>query len=279
LRFGGEDGPATVDPTVKTENIGTDTLQATDLGLKNLDRVLDHLLSATTALGEDYSLLEETYKTILSHRRNWFAAVALNVGGVVENRTLGGRGNETFTRVSKDKQKAAVKFLNEHAFTTPARLLNPAILNRFKYTGVASDISGTQQFLMRSLLNNARIRRLMDDELLNPDKAYTVMELLNDVQNGIFSELNTEKPKIDVLRRGLQRAYLEHLRGELEPRKEDGGKVPLGPGGGLGGGGGGDSTDFRAVARAALKGLRGQIGTALNRAQDAITIAHLQDCE
>jgi len=35
--------------------------------------------------------------------------VALNVGGVVENRTLGGRGDETFTRVPKEKQQAAVK--------------------------------------------------------------------------------------------------------------------------------------------------------------------------
>jgi len=33
------------------------------------------------------------------------------------------------------------------------------------------------------------------------------------------------------------------------------------------------------VARVALKGLRGQIGTALGRAQDPITVAHLQDCE
>src|SRR5262245_26810348 len=52
LRFGGEDGPAMVDPTVKTENIGDDSVQATALALKNIDRVLDKLVPATTALGE-----------------------------------------------------------------------------------------------------------------------------------------------------------------------------------------------------------------------------------
>ena len=46
LRFGGEDGPATVDPTVLTENIGNDVLEATTLGLKNLDRVLEKLVPA-----------------------------------------------------------------------------------------------------------------------------------------------------------------------------------------------------------------------------------------
>src|SRR5208282_6069242 len=43
LRFGGEDGPAAVDPTVLTENIGSDPVQATAMGLKNIDRVLDLL--------------------------------------------------------------------------------------------------------------------------------------------------------------------------------------------------------------------------------------------
>lgn len=270
LRFGGEDGPAAVDPTVKTENIGSDSIKATELGLKNLDRVLDHLVAGTTSLGEDFSLLEDTYKTLLSHRGNWFRAVALNVGGVVESRTLGGRGKETFSRVPKETQQQAVKFLVDNAFTTPTKLLNPAIVNRFRYTGVATDLSGTQKGLMQNLLSSGRIRRLMDEELLQGDKAYTVTELVNDVQNGIFSELNSEKPKIDVLRRGLQRAYLDHLKAELIPAKDGGGPVFLGDGGG--------SSDFRAVARVALKRLQGQVRVAEGRTTDAITVAHLEDC-
>lgn len=273
LRFGGEDGPAAVDPTVKTENIGADSIKATELGLKNIDRVLDHLVAGTTAVGEDFSLLEDTYKTILAHRRNWFNAVALNVGGVVESRTLGGRGTETFSRVSREKQKEAIKFLNDHAFTTPTKLLNPAIVNRFKYAGVANDVAGGQKSLMQSLLSSSRIRRLADEELLQGDKALSVMELVDDVQNGIFSELRNEKPKIDVLRRGLQRAYLEHLKAELLP-KEGGGGGPV-----FFGDGGTGSTDFRAVARVAVGRLRGQVISASNRSPDPITAAHLLDCE
>jgi hypothetical protein len=269
LRFGGEDGPATVDPTVKTENIGNDSIKATELGLKNLDRVLDHLVDATTNTGEDFSLLDDTYKTLVAHRGNWFRAVALNVGGVVESRTLGKRGNETFTRVPKEKQREAVKFLNDYAFTTPTKLLNPAIVNRFRYTGVASDVSSQQKQIMQSLLSGARIRRLMDEELLQPGKAYTVSELVADVQDGIFSELKGEKVKIDVLRRNLQRAYIDHLKAEVAPSK-DGGPVFFGDSGG---------SDFRAVARVSLARLLSEI-RAVNgtRAQDGITLAHLQDC-
>jgi hypothetical protein len=271
LRFGGEDGPASVDPTVKTENIGSDSIAATEMGLKNLDRVLDHLVAATTSVGEDYSLLEDTYKTLISHRRNWFGAVALNVGGVVENRTLGGRPQETFSRVPKETQQKAVKFLNDHAFTTPTKVLNPTIVNRIRYTGVAADVSGSQKSLMQSLLSGSRIKRLMDEELLLADKAYTVTELVNDVQNGIFSELSQSQPKIDVLRRGLQRAYIEHLKSELVPSKDGGGPIFIG--------GGDTSSDFRAVARVSLKRLQQQIQVSINRTQDSITSAHLLDCE
>jgi hypothetical protein len=268
LRFGGEDGSAVVDPTVKTENIGSDSIQATELGLKNLDRVLDHLVAGTTTLGEDFSLLEETYRSMLSHRANWFRAIAVNVGGVVENRTLGGRGSESFSRVSKETQKRAVRFLNDHAFTTPTKLLNPAIVNRFKYTGVSSDISAQQKGLLHSLLSPARMRRLMDDELLLQERAYTVMDLINDVQYGVWSELHTAKPRVDALRRVLQRAYLEHLKTELAPSKDDSSRGMIVQA---------DTTDFRAVARDALQRLQQQVQSAMNKPGDAITAAHLQE--
>jgi hypothetical protein len=281
LRFGGEDGPASVDPTVKTENIGADSLRATEMGLKNMDKVLDHLVTATTTQGEDFTLLQEVYQAIQAHRRNWFNAVALNVGGVIENRTLGGRGTETFTRIPKQKQKEAVDFLLAHAFTTPAKLLQPAIVNRFKYTGVAGDVMSQQSTLLRSLLGSARIKRLMDAEVVSPDDTYTVIDLVNDVQNGIFVELNNGHPKVDVIRRALQRAYLDHMKSQLSPPPADAGGTgfPRGLPPDLGDLGGVRDSDFRAVARAALEELNKKIGDVLPRTQDAMTRVHLLDCQ
>ena len=192
------------------------------------------------------------------------------VGGVAEYRTLGGRGGETFVRVSKEKQKEAVKFLLENAFATPTKLLNPGLVNQFKFTGAASGIAAQQRALLagnifqEGLLDARRLARLADAELLAPDKAYTAVELVADLQDGIFSELKAPDPKIDPLRRQLQRTYLDVLKAEFQP-----------PASGLGGAR--PSSELRAVARLSLGQLATQLGTAKAKAKDPVTLAHLDD--
>ncbi len=271
LRFGGEDGPSIVDPTVLTENIGSDPLAVTTCGLKNLDRVVEHLLAATTEKGEDFALLEEVYGELLSARLNWFMAVTKQVGGVVENRTLGGRGGETFVRVPKDKQKEAVKFLLENAFTTPTKLLNPGLVNQFKFTGASAELAGQQRLILRSLLSAARLSRLADAELLSPDKAYTAVELVGDIQAGLFAELNADAPKIDPLRRQLQRAYIDVLKAEFQPAP-----APASPQFG-GAAGPRPASELRAVGRQALGTLATQLEAAKKKSKDPLTVAHIDD--
>jgi Met-zincin/Domain of unknown function (DUF5117)/Domain of unknown function (DUF5118) len=278
LRFGGEDAVSAVDPTVLTENIGNDAVAATQCGLKNLDRVMDHLISATTEKGEDFALLEEVYGEIMGHRSRWFSAVAKQIGGVVENRTLGGRGGETFVRVSEDKQREAVKFLLENAFTTPTKLLNPGIVNQFKFSGATSTVTSQQRQLLSSLLSASRLARLFDAEVLTGDKAYTPVELVDDLQAGIFSELKAAGPKIDPIRRQLQRSYIDILKNEFNPPTVDAGG-PLLPGRRSGGFGEppARNSELRGVARVALTRLEKEIATAKEKAKDTATVAHLGD--
>jgi hypothetical protein len=201
------------------------------------------------------------------------------VGGVVETRALGGRGTDCFTRVPKERQKAAVKFLTEHAFSTPNKLLEPALVNRFKYFGVADDVMSQQKALLTGLLSGRRFHQMMDAEVLAPDKSYTAMEFLGDVQDGVWSELQVSQPTIGVCRRSLQRAYLEHLKNELNPKEAATGRVVF-PGGDDGRIFSATSrdTDFRAVARAALHELAERLDRAIPQARDSMSRAHLQDC-
>jgi Met-zincin/Domain of unknown function (DUF5117)/Domain of unknown function (DUF5118) len=261
LRFGGEDGPSEVDPSVLTNNIGADAIEATALGLKNLDRSLDCLVAATTTKGEDFSLLQEGYNAILKHRSIWLDAVAKQIGGILENRSLAGRGGEQFTRVSKERQREAVRFLLDKAFTTPTKLLNPAILNLFSYHNVADDIMSEQKSALTTLLSEGRLKRLFDAEVLYGDKCYKVYELVNDLQGGLWSELSAAHPRIDPLRRALQGVYLDILKKELDVKEQ----VATG------------ALLLRPVARAAFAELAKRIRAALPKVQDQETKLHLEN--
>ena len=59
-----------------------------------------------------------------------------------------------------------MRFLLDNAFTTPTKLLNPAIINLFSYHNVADDIMSEQKSALTSLLSEDRLKRLFDAEVL-----------------------------------------------------------------------------------------------------------------
>jgi hypothetical protein len=179
--------------------------------------------------------------------------------------------------VPKEKQREAVKFLLDNAFTTPMKLLNPAFVSQFHYSGVANDVVAQQKFLLDSLLNGSRLNRLFDEEVLTPDKAYTVIELVNDLQDGLWSELKAEHAKVDPLRRNLQRAYVDRLKSELEAPAPAPASPPIRPISPFAEDAGGRVSELRGVARTSLQELAKRISAVLPQVQDPATKAHLED--
>ncbi len=278
LRFGGEDGPSSVDPTVLTENISSEAVKATELGYKNLERDMDWLLKATTAKGEDFETLREAYAAILRHRQLWMGSVLKQVGGVIETRTLGGRG-EQFSRVPEATQKEAVKFVVEQGLTVPKKLLDPAVLNSLKYNGVASDTMNFQAGLIRSLLSSARLNRLLDGEVFDGDKAYTITELVGELKAGVMAPLKKPEVKVDPFERNQQRVFIDVLKAEFEPKAEAG-TLSIGRGGRVTiDTSGGRSMELRAIARATLKEVLADIKAAEPKAKDVMTKVHLADLQ
>ena len=76
--------------------------------------------------------------------------------------------------------------------------------------GIANEISSRQRRLLLSLLNTNTANRMMDLDATGFAN-YSIVELLNDLQAGIFSELISGNPGMDIYRRNLQRAYVEQL--------------------------------------------------------------------
>ena len=103
-----------------------------------------------------------------------------------------------------------------------------------------------------------------------------MVELVGDLQDGIFSELKDGAPKVDPIRRALQRAYIDILKKEFDEPGSAGGGTP-GPRFPIFDDGGSRVSELRAVARVSLSRLAQQIEQAQGKTKDVATLAHLED--
>ena len=259
LRFSTADARGS-DPGENTEAVGDgDAVASTTLGLKNLKRVSEMLLPATSHLGEPYDDLEEVYARMLGQWALELNHVTGIVGGFNSQQKHGGQDGVRFVIVPKERQAAAVRFLNENAFATPSWALRPDILRRIEPAGALARVNQAQERILNSLLNNARFDRLVEQEAIDGVAAYKPADFMADVRRGVWSELEGAGPiKIDVYRRNLQNSYIDLLSNKLNVRPSV-------------------TDDYRALIKAELRDLSAALGVASARATDRQTRAHLAD--
>jgi hypothetical protein len=125
------------------------------------------LLPATSHPGEPYDDLEELYGRMLGQWATELNHVAGLVGGFNSQQKHAGQDGVRFTIVPKERQAAAVRFLNDNAFATPTWALRPEILRRIEVVGALARVNTAQERVLNSLLNNARFDRLVEQEALD----------------------------------------------------------------------------------------------------------------
>jgi hypothetical protein len=260
LRFSTADSRGS-DPGENTEAVGDgDAVVATGYGIKNLKRVADMLLPATSRAGEPYDDLEELYGRMLGQWATELTHVTQIVGGFNSQQKHGGQDGVRFTIVPKEKQAAAVRFLNDNAFATPTWALKADILRRIEPSGAITRVNAAQLRVLNSLMNNARFDRLVEQEAIDGAAAYRAGDFMADVRKGIWGEIEGGPVRIDVYRRNLQNSYIDLLSQKLNgrPAVDD---------------------EYRSMIRAELRDLSAEITTASARATDRETRAHLADAK
>jgi hypothetical protein len=272
------------DPGDETEAVGdADPVRATELGIRNLKRNMQWIQSATVKPTEDFDVMAELYGRNVNQWRTELGHVANLIGGMHSQEKYGSQAGARFTPVPKARQQGAVKFIADQGFQTPTWLIDTDILRRLEPNGEISRINGAQAALLNSMLQDARMTRLVEHEALakNPSEVYTLVELLNDVRHGVFTELyGSGSIKVDAYRRGLQRAYLATVGAKINPPP-----VTAAAAGGRGGGGGrggaapppANTGEIKAMLRGELKVLDAEIAAALKRSPDVVTKRHLED--
>jgi len=259
------------DPHAVTEAVGNDdAVQASTLGLRNLERVVGYLIPATERPGEDYSTLQSMYGQTISQWGRYNNHVAALIGGAYtqEKRGTGRR----FEPVGRVEQERAMQYLAENAFQVPEFFLDEDILRRIESDGIVNRFSNSQAGVFRTLLNEARLGRLIEYEALalhvaesndgsNTADVFSVADLMASLRASVWGELEASAPRVDVFRRGLQRVYLSSMDDYLNPE---------GPRA---------MSDARPIVRAELNELADAVGRAASRSSDRMTQLHLQEAE
>lgn len=213
LRFGGEDLVSFFDTEVLTENIGKERVAATKLSVASLERAAARLIPATTKLGEDYAVLQQTYRLLISQRAIYLNSVVKQIGGVRETRYMGGRGGDSIVRTPKPQQQAAIRYMLDDALQTPKWLTKPELLNRIRVFDVAGPVIASQTGLLTEMMSPVRFRLLEDAEMAAAGTGMSASRYLSTLQKGVFSELAKPQPVIDVYRRELHKSYIDQLKG------------------------------------------------------------------
>ncbi len=199
-----------------------------------MPKVADRLIEP----GEDYSEARKAFNVLLATQGRAMFFAARFVGGLEMSRSHKGDADAPppFQVIEADRQREALKLLEEHVFSDQPYEVDPQLYNllapsHWSHWGVSAPertdfpvhqvVAMWQARILDKLLSSLTLERLHDSELrvAADEDALTVAELISDLTRMIFSELkdlsageySNRKPAISSLRRNLQNDYIRRL--------------------------------------------------------------------
>ncbi len=262
------------DPRSQNEDLGDNAMKAGTYGIKNLQRIVPRLAEWTRQADEDHENLSTMYSEVTAQFGRYLGHVSKNIGGIYETPKTVEQEGPVYTYVPKAVQKEAMVFLRKEIFTTPAWLLDNDIFGKTGNTGL-SVVSMRQDAVLGRLISTNTFSKLLSMEAALGETAYKCADMMQDLQQAIWSELAVRKP-IDIYRRNLQKSYLERVRMILRPPAVSGMSITLRigtPASMI------DTrrSDIISVLKANLRTLRTNVKAALPAITDRMSRYHLED--
>ena len=277
-RFANDGGAQGADPGEQSEAVGdADAVKATALGVKNLKRTMAILESATAwKEGTTYDDLEEIYGRTVGQWATEMGHVARIIGSAYKQEKLVGQKGVVWQNVEPKRQKDALQFLLDNAYTTPTWLLDERILRNIESNGSLNRVGNAQARSLASVVSNERLARMIELEAMAGSKSdvYPVADMLTDLRRGLWKEIETGAP-IDAFRRRLQRVYLEAMAGKINPPASA--AAPQAPAGARGAVAPVTTADFRPILKSEMRALDADLATAIAKTGDRMSKAHLED--
>ena len=208
LWFGGEG--RNEDPRAQTEDLSDNNVKASEYGIKNLKRVMQHLPQWTKEENDQYDDLVEMYKAVADQFNRYMNHVAKNIGGRYINNMP---GMEPYTPVPAARQREALQYLGRNIFEAPEWLYPANILSKS-----GADAATTQQ-QQQTLLLTRLMTPLMLSNISTSD--YAINQYLDDLFAQVWTAPKGSTSFQQKARRQLQRSYVQNLNSLLNPSEAD----------------------------------------------------------
>ncbi|WP_233525502.1 zinc-dependent metalloprotease [Chitinophaga silvisoli] len=201
------------DGRCQSEDLGDDAVKAGEYGIKNLKRLMPGVLSWAGKKGEDFDKPMAQIQTLYSQYSRYLVHAMGYIGSVyVTENMVGDAAKSNVEPAPYEKQKAAMAFINKQLFETPT-WLNSDLIERTTLN-FATEVNDVQRDILEYILTRGRFSRLLWSEQVYAAnkhvKVYTLTEMLDDLNKGIFTEAYAGK-NVDMYRRALQKSYVGRL--------------------------------------------------------------------
>ncbi|NHA03402.1 zinc-dependent metalloprotease [Mucilaginibacter sp. HC2] len=268
LWFGGEGSYE--DPRSQSEDLGDNAITASNYGIKNLKRVIAGLEDWTREDGDTYYNFNEMYNQLVAQYERYMYHVMRNIAGIYFTNKASTESGNLFVPVERAKQKGATDYLIKQVFVTPEWLIPENVINKLGVRPIERILS-LQEDALSSCFSAALLLNVTECAQRSSDP-YGLSEYLNDLTNGIWTELGTHKA-ISIYRRNLQKLYIDKLRLVIKPI--DNSSRPAGvpyisepPA---------NNRDVQSIIRHLLSALKKKIDMAIPQTSDTLSKYHLED--
>ena len=204
------------DPRSQSEDLGDNSMKASDYGIKNLKRVVDNLLKWTTQTDGQYEDLSTMHRSARAQYIKYTGHVQKNIGGRYNNNRP---GLKPYDYVPKAVQKEAIDWLGRNLMEAPLWLYPEAIVSRLGIDAV-DEIQNRQSSVLALLLSPGMVYNMHRNALRSSDP-YPVEEYLNDIFATVWKPLNAKDERQNNYRRQEQRIYIHFLGLILNPTAKE----------------------------------------------------------
>ena len=285
-----EDLYTTADPLINQWDLGADPMKFAQDRMALAEELLKGLEERVVEKGEGYQRMRQAFAMLLGQYGNAAHLSANYIGGEYAHRDHRGdpSGRDPFVPVKADKQREALKFLQQHILTDKPFRFSPQLLrrlavDRWSHWGndnsfrpvdfsVQQRVLDIQRVALRQVFAPRVLARIQNN-VLKADKGeqpLKLAELFRGVTDAVWTEstkpgkdAKTKEMESSVVRRNLQREHLKYLS-ELVLRSK---AVP---------------PDARSLARFHLRGIDRGIRKLLDDKAlvlEDTTRAHLEECQ